>query len=77
VNTERRLRLETDDPLKKGSTSWCAFPQDAQYFNPSAKPFMINYRVENLVALVDELKRTTGTLLMKLPDIRFLTFSLV
>jgi len=49
--------LEADDPSKKGSTSWCTFPETTKYFNPSEKPFMINYRVENLVALLDELKK--------------------
>ena len=49
--------MQADDPLKKGSTSWCTFPQDTTYFNPSAKPFMINYRVENLVELIEELKK--------------------
>ena len=49
--------LQADDPSKKGSTAWCAFPNDTEYFNPSAKPFMINYRVENIAALVDELRR--------------------
>ncbi|MDB5158700.1 MAG: Glyoxalase-like domain protein [Mucilaginibacter sp.] len=48
---------EQDDPSKTGSTSWCTFPSDTKYFNPSDKPFMINYRVENLAALVDELKK--------------------
>jgi len=49
--------LQADDPSKKGSTSWCTFPQNTEYFNPSTKPFMINYRVENLVALLEELKK--------------------
>lgn len=48
---------EADDPSKKGSTTWCTFPQNTESFSPSAKPFMINYRVENLVLLVDELKK--------------------
>lgn len=48
---------ENEDPSKTGSTSWCTFPSDTKYFNPSDKPFMINYRVENLAALVDELKK--------------------
>jgi len=52
---------QDDDPSKKGSTSWCAFPQDTKYFDPSAKPFMINYRVENLTALVEELKKENVT----------------
>lgn len=53
---------QADDPSKKGSTAWCAFPSDTAYFNPSAKPFMINYRVENIAALVDELKRSNVTI---------------
>jgi len=48
---------ENDDPSKTGSTSWCTFASDTKYFNPSDKPFMINYRVENLAALVEELKK--------------------
>jgi predicted enzyme related to lactoylglutathione lyase len=60
--------LQADDPLKKGSTSWCAFPQDTKYFNPSAKPFMINYRVENLVALLDELKKDNVTIVDEIAE---------
>ena len=54
---------QADDPLKKGSTSWCTFPSDTEYFKPSAKPFMINYRVENIAALVDELKKENVTII--------------
>jgi len=53
---------DADDPSKKGSTSWCTFPSDTKYFNPSEKPFMINYRVENLEALVEELKKDNVTI---------------
>ncbi len=53
---------EADDPSKTGSTSWCTFPGDTKYFNPSVKPFMINYRVEDLVALVEELKKENVTI---------------
>jgi predicted enzyme related to lactoylglutathione lyase len=53
---------EADDPSKTGSTTWCTFPQDAEHFNPSTKPFMINYRVENLVELVEELKKENVTI---------------
>ena len=53
---------QADDPSKKGSTAWCAFPNETDYFNPSAKPFMINYRVEDLAALVDELKKDNVTI---------------
>jgi len=60
--------LEADDPPKKGSTSWCTFPQDTKYFDPSAKPFMINYRVENLVALLDELKKDNVTIVDEIAE---------
>jgi lactoylglutathione lyase len=53
VNFEWR---HEDDPSKKGSTVWSPFPSDTKYLDPSTKEFMINYRVENLEALVAELK---------------------
>jgi predicted enzyme related to lactoylglutathione lyase len=59
---------QADDPSKEGSTSWCAFPQDTKYFNPSAKPFMINYRVEDLAALVDELKKENVTIVDEIAE---------
>ena len=37
-------------------TIWSLFPSDTKYFNPSSAPFMINYRVENLDTLVEQLR---------------------
>jgi predicted enzyme related to lactoylglutathione lyase len=48
---------EDADPEKKGSTAWNPFPETSKFFDPSAKDFMINYRVENLVELVEQLKK--------------------
>ena len=59
---------QDDDPSKKGTTAWCTFPQDAKNFNPSTKPFMINYRVENLVAVFDELKKDNVTIIDDIVD---------
>ena len=47
---------EYSDSTKKGSTQWSPFKETTKYFEPSTKDFMINYRVENLEALVSELK---------------------
>ena len=44
------------DKEQPGTTQWSPFKRDTQYFEPSKKDFMINYRVENLAALVEELK---------------------
>lgn len=59
---------EADDPSKKGSTAWCTFPQDTQYFNPSTKPFMVNYRVADIVALVAELKKDNVTIIDEIAE---------
>ncbi|HVK49423.1 MAG TPA: VOC family protein [Pseudobacter sp.] len=47
---------EGDDNTKKAQTQWSPFNETTKYFEPSSKEFMINYRVENLEALVEELK---------------------
>ena len=47
---------ETEHPEHRGRTVWALFPQDTEYFNPSRAPFMINYRVENLDALLAALR---------------------
>ncbi|MGB8956566.1 MAG: VOC family protein [Tumebacillaceae bacterium] len=39
-----------------GQTVWTLFPKDTQYFAPSTAPFMVNYRVENLLELVKVLR---------------------
>jgi predicted enzyme related to lactoylglutathione lyase len=44
------------DTTKKGFTQWSPFGEKTKYFEPSTKDFMINYRVQNLVALVQQLK---------------------
>lgn len=54
---------DADDPTKKGSTAWNTFTQQAKMFEPSAKEFMINYRVENITALVEQLKAEGVTVL--------------
>lgn len=54
---------QLDQPDKTGSTQWSPFADDSKYFEPSTKEFMINYRVENLEALIDELKKDGVTVL--------------
>jgi len=49
--------VQSADKTKKGFTTWCPFDEETTYFEPSTKDFMINYRVENLEALVEKLRR--------------------
>ncbi len=50
---------DADNPERKGSTVWSVMKDSTQYFDPSVKPFMINYRVADLDAVL-ELLRTEG-----------------
>ncbi len=47
----------SDDPDKKGFTAWSPMKESTDYFFPSEKQFMINFRVANLEALIVELKK--------------------
>src|SRR5678809_1207583 len=54
------------DPTKKGSTQWSPFAETTKYFEPSTRDFMINYRVADLEALVEELKKEGVTIVDKI-----------
>jgi len=45
---------------------WSPFEKDTKYFEPSKKEFMINYRVDNLELLVEELKKDGVTICDKI-----------
>ena len=48
---------DKDNPEIIGYSVWSPFKNDTTYFEPSVKEFMINYRVDNLVDLLAELKK--------------------
>ena len=50
------------DTTKKGFTQWSPFSEKTKYFEPSTKEYMINYRVDNLEWLVDQLKKEGVTI---------------
>jgi len=58
--------METGDVIKKGTTERSPFAENTTYFEPSGKEFMINYRVDNLEALVAELQAAGVTILDKI-----------
>ncbi|MCC6181610.1 MAG: VOC family protein [Bacteroidia bacterium] len=51
------------DSTKKGFTQWSPFNEKTTYFAPSTKDFMINYRVDDLHNLVNELQKNGVTVL--------------
>jgi predicted enzyme related to lactoylglutathione lyase len=48
---------EHDDPQKEHVTVWSVFPASTDYFNPGGAPFMVNYIVDDMDALLDRLKQ--------------------
>ena len=48
---------DSENSDKQCLTIWGPFDEDTDYFNPSQKPFMFNYRVDNLVELLETLKK--------------------
>lgn len=59
------------DSTRKGFTQWSPFGEKTKYFEPSTKDFMINYRVENLEALVDELKKEDVAIVDKIETVEY------
>jgi predicted enzyme related to lactoylglutathione lyase len=52
-----------DRPDEINSLQWCPFKKGDEYFSPSPKEFMINYRVQNIEGLVSKLKENDVTVL--------------
>ena len=53
---------EDSTGTKKAQTQWSPFPDSTTYFQPTQQDFMINYRVDNLEALIVELKKDGVTI---------------
>ena len=50
------LRWPEDRAEDRGLTVWHVAEKDTRWFSPSGASFMINYRVDNLVALLAQLR---------------------
>lgn len=71
----KNLGIETNDygssfesrnlnkPEEVNTLQWTPFKKGSDYFAPSKKEFMINYRVQNMEGLVDKLKENGVTIL--------------
>ena len=46
----------------EGYTVWSTFKDSTDYFSPSDKPYMLNYRVEKLDGLLDQLRKVGITI---------------
>ncbi len=55
-----------NDPEDINYLRWSAFEENTDYFAPSEKDFMINYRVQNIEGLVEQLKANGVTVVDKI-----------
>lgn len=62
---------QSDAPEKKGYLQWSTFSQNSKHMDPSPKEFMINYRVENIEALVEELRQAGITILDEIEEFEY------
>ncbi|HZM14675.1 MAG TPA: VOC family protein [Candidatus Krumholzibacteria bacterium] len=53
---ETTAAASATDVASEEVTVWSIFPASSTYFDPSKAPFMINYRVLNLAAVLDALR---------------------
>jgi predicted enzyme related to lactoylglutathione lyase len=61
------LKWPDDKANDQGLTVWHVAEQDTKWFSPSASSFMINYRVDNLVELLEQL-REAGVVIVDGPQ---------
>jgi len=57
-----------DEENKKCATQWNPFKSDTVHFEPSKKEFMINFRVKNLVELLNILTKEGVTVVGKMEE---------
>jgi predicted enzyme related to lactoylglutathione lyase len=66
-----------DENGKKCSTQWSPFEAKTSYFNPSEKPFMMNFRVDDLVALLEVLQEEGVTIVGEMEEFEYGKFAWV
>lgn len=67
-HTFQWLELDHREATTPASTIWSPFKNDSTYFSPSEKPFMLNYRVENLVELLKVLREEGVTIVGEMQE---------
>lgn len=64
-----------DNPEKTGYLQWSPFSENTTYFEPSKKEFMINFRVENLVELLEELRNNNVEVVGEIQEFEYGKFA--
>ena len=69
--------VDSDGKPTGGTTAWSIGPEESDQFAPSKASFMVNYRVENLVALLQALREEGCNVLEKTDDSEYGKFGWV
>jgi predicted enzyme related to lactoylglutathione lyase len=69
--------VSPDNPTGVGTTVWSPFKADTTYFEPSQAPFMVNYRVADLHALLAALRSEGCNVVDKVEESEFGKFGWV
>jgi catechol 2,3-dioxygenase-like lactoylglutathione lyase family enzyme len=59
------------DPNLEEVTIWAPFPRDTEYFGDSSNQFMMNYIVDDLDAVLKELREAGATVDEKVEDLEY------
>jgi catechol 2,3-dioxygenase-like lactoylglutathione lyase family enzyme len=60
-----------EDVSRPGYTLWTPFAADTGYFGPGAQPYMINFRVDDLHALLTQLRASGVTVDERVEDTEY------
>jgi predicted enzyme related to lactoylglutathione lyase len=66
-----------DSQGKDCSTQWSPFKEDTNYFRPSSKDFMFNYRVADLERLLEQLQKEGVTIVGQMETYEYGKFAWV
>ncbi len=69
------ISRDINNPDKKTFLQWSTFPKETDYFKPSLKDFMINYRVNNLNSFLEELKSKDVTIIKGIEEYEYGKFA--
>jgi predicted enzyme related to lactoylglutathione lyase len=61
------LKWPDDHAEDKGLTVWNTAAKDSEWFSPSTSSFMINYRIDDMAGMIEQLKRN-GVEIQKGPE---------
>lgn len=62
---------QSDNPDKKGFTQWSPFSKSSGYFGKPEQQVMINYRVDDLAALVEQLKKSGVSIVDEIEEFEY------